>query len=76
MPLTLTITPAMIDRVQRDWSDYAGDEAIRVEAIGGAIYGFGSELATLRILRKYEGKGRANYSENMKSFYFVLETSF
>lgn len=78
----LEITPAMIDRTARDWSERAG-EPIKVEAHGTLIYGFGSELATLRLFRKFnmqEGAkvtGRAGHHPAPGwGFYFVLEVKF
>jgi hypothetical protein len=48
----LEVTEAMLKRLAADWSQIAG-EPVRVEHISGAIYGFASELATLRLERKY-----------------------
>jgi len=70
-------TPEQIARTQRDWTAYAG-EPVRVEEIGGTLYGFGSELATLRIYRKYGAMENATqgHSSNMGSFYFSLTPRF
>jgi len=66
----------LLKRVKQQWEETA-KETIEVEQIKGAIYGFGTELAVLRIEHGYRGsnpeKVRAGYSENMKSWYFVLE---
>lgn len=66
-------TKEQIARVQKDWSEYA-NEPVRVEEIGGTFYGFGSELATLRIYRKYGGPDNVTqgFSKNLGSFYFSL----
>lgn len=65
------ITPAQLARTARDWSNIAG-EPVTVEQISGALYAFGSELATLRLFRKMPSK-RQGYSENMQTFYFCVE---
>lgn len=71
------VTPDQIARVQHDWTAYA-NESVRVEAIGGTLYGFGSELATLRIYRKYGAMDNTTqgFSSNLGSFYFSLTPSF
>lgn len=68
-----------IERVKKDWLEIAKEE-INVEQIGGAIYAFGSELATLRLFHKYrytdESRIHADYSVNMKTWFFRLETRY
>lgn len=68
-----------IARVEKDWSQIA-KETVRVEEIGGAIYGFCSELAALRLFHAYrktdENRIHANYSVNMKTWFFRLETRY
>ena len=52
-------------------------EALEVRDIGGAVYAFGSELACLRLFYIYRNCGdRANsgFSDNLKTWYFRLET--
>lgn len=68
------MTENQLKRVQQDFKVIAGEE-MEVENIQGVIYAFGSEVATLRLLKQYRHvpKARAEYSENMKSHYFVLE---
>lgn len=68
------MTAAQIARTQNDWARIA-NEPVRVEVIGAAIYGFASELATLRLLKKYRNSSNTDcgYSANLESFYFVLE---
>lgn len=69
------ITEAQVARVQADWSAYA-QEPVNVEAIGGTLYGFTSELGALRIANKYrradQDTVRAAYSENLGSWFFSL----
>lgn len=65
-----------ISRVEKDWIKIA-KEIVKVEQIGGAMYAFGSELAVLRLFHKYrhtdESRIHANYSENLKTWFFRLE---
>lgn len=88
-----TITEAQIDRTQRMMQEIAAQPvgrkeiaavggAVRVEAIGGSLYVFGSELDCLRIFAKYNANGaahsknaRVGYSENLSTHYFVLENA-
>ena len=65
-----------IESVASDWTEIAM-EPICVEFIKGVFYGFGSELATLRLFKKYRHCGDKvgqDYSSNLESFYFRLET--
>ena len=64
-------------KLQNDWTKIAG-ETVTVEKIGGAFYGFCSELGALRLFHKYQivdGRAKAAYSENQKTWFFRLETS-
>lgn len=67
------ITASQLLRVAKDWNVYA-KETVCVEEIAGTIYGFGSELATLRLLKQYMQCDNVaqGYSENLKTFYFTL----
>ena len=47
-------------------------EQVIVEEIGGAMYVFGSELATLRLFRKMPHILQG-YSENRKTFYVRID---
>lgn len=59
----MTITEERLNRVAADWKFYA-KEPIRMDTNGSTvIYGFGSELATLRILDKYR------FSKNVGHFW-------
>lgn len=72
----MQITPAQILRVEKDMQSYAGDEPITVELKGSTFYVYGSELACLRLFRKYwkTKNVRTDYSINLKTWYFTLET--
>lgn len=63
-------------RVRSDWWALSG-EAMEIRSIGGALYAFGSEVATLRLLKKYRecAKARADFSENLGTFFFSLEVN-
>ena len=63
-----------LDRLQKQMEGYAG-EPVTVRVITGSYYVFGSELATLRIYRKFEKCDNVSqgYSENLETFYFVIE---
>lgn len=68
------MTEAQIARLAADWSKIAG-ELVRIEEIKGIVYGFASELGTLRLYHKYQNpkKCRAGYSANLGTFYFSLD---
>jgi len=61
-------------RAKSTWQPFAG-EPITVEDMGGAMYAYGSELAMLRLEHKMMC-GRAKYSENLKTWYYVLERKY
>lgn len=63
----------MIARTARDWTRYAGGEAVTVKQIGGAVYGFTTEIGALRLYHKMRGHGRAQYSVNLSSWFYVVE---
>jgi len=62
--------PAHIKLAKAEYSRMAG-ESVEVEEIGGALYAFGSELATLRLFRKMPSNSQG-YSSNLKRFYFLI----
>jgi hypothetical protein len=69
--------PTRLDRLERDWSR-AAKAPVKVEWIGGTLYGFGSELAALRLYYLYRHSGpRAwvQYNTNRKSWVFSLDDS-
>ncbi len=69
----MTITAEMIERVARDWTAYSGEQ-IAVEYIKGTFYGFGSELATLRLFRKYApNKKTRQFRSVSKGYCFSLD---
>lgn len=70
----MTATAAQIARTANDWGQMAG-EAVTVEQIGNAIYGFCSELGALRILKRYRTVERATaeYSQNLGKWFFCIE---
>lgn len=64
-----------VTRAAHEFERRAG-EKLTVENIGGTLYAFGSELATLRLLKAYRDCGEraaASYSDNRESHYFRLE---
>jgi hypothetical protein len=63
-----------LDKIKKMWEAKA-KEKLEIEDIKGTVYAFGSEVATLRLLKEYRTnkKARADYSTNMKKFYFSLE---
>jgi hypothetical protein len=69
-----TIT-SMERRAASEWKRICRED-VEVEDIKGALYGYCSELAALRLAYKYRGCGdrvRAGYSENLQTWYFMLE---
>ncbi len=63
-------------RAKLELEKYA-KEPLELKELGGALYAFGSELACLRLAKVYRNCGdRADsgFSENLKSWYFRLET--
>ncbi len=73
----MMITETQLNRCGADWKHYA-KESIKMETNGcSVIYGFGSELATLRIFKKYHGckHVRHEYSEARQSWFVSLEVN-
>ena len=73
----MVITESTLKRAKNDFASIA-KEAVKVDHIQGTLYVFGSELATLRLFRKYNTtkrneKTRQAYSPNFKSWYFSLD---
>ena len=70
----MNITKNQIERVKQDFEAIA-KEPLAVEHIDGMLYAFGSELATLRLLKKYRevSAAEARYSSNRASFYFRID---
>lgn len=63
-----------IEQTRKDWEKIA-KETLVLEQVKGVLYAFGSELAALRLYYKFRhSKGaRAEYSSNLRSWYFSLE---
>jgi len=57
---------------EREFTKHGG-EAVSVEIVGNTVYGFGSELATLRCLKAYRGCDglRHDYSKPRGEWYFA-----
>jgi len=65
-----------LNRTKTEFEKYA-KETLELKELSGAIYALGSELACLRLFYTYRNCGdRAvtGFSENLKSWYFRLET--
>lgn len=65
-----------VKRLTADWSRYAKEQVV-VELIAGAAYGFGSEVACLRLYAVYRMplKTRVAFSTNREQWFFTLELS-
>ena len=61
-----------IDRAKSEFEKHA-KMPVDVRELGGAIYGFTEELGALRLYKVYNGKHRAGYSENLKTWYICIE---
>lgn len=72
----MEITRNQIEKVKKDWEKIAKEE-IDVQLIRSTFYCFCSELASLRLLKAYRNTEKADcgHSDNLKSFYFSLETN-
>jgi hypothetical protein len=65
-----------LNRAKNEFEKHA-KETLELKELGGAIYAFGSELACLRLFYVYRNCGdrvASGFSENLKSWYFRLET--
>jgi hypothetical protein len=65
-----------IDKAKVEFEKHA-KETLDLKELGGALYAFGSELACLRLSKVYRHCGdraASGFSENMKTWYFRLET--
>jgi hypothetical protein len=73
MNIPLDELPHFLKRAQKDWELIAG-ETLDVEYVKGTLYGYGSELACLRLEHKYRNpKARAFYSKNLNTWTFALD---
>lgn len=68
------ITEAQFKRTVKELEKHAGEKATEIRFDDGAFYFFGSELATLRLLKTYRNTpdADASYSKNLRTFYFYL----
>jgi hypothetical protein len=73
----MKLSQAQFNGMKKDFAELSG-EAGTVEFFANTFYFFGSELATLRLLKAYRNVARADcgYSQNLGKFYFRLETDF
>ena len=70
-------TTQQLHRLQEHFTRLAG-AGVRVEEISGAIYVFGSELATLRLLKLYRTAAHVlhGFSENLDTWYIAIELKY
>ena len=67
------ITADQLKRIKKDWEKYARQSMV-IEQINDTVYGYGSELACLRVEHKYNSpKVRAGFSLNLKTWFVELE---
>jgi hypothetical protein len=73
MDISLDDLPRFLKRAQEDW-ELIAKETLDVEYVKGTLYGYGSELAVLRLEHKYKSpKARAFYSKNIDTWVFALD---
>jgi len=65
----MTPTNNQIARTEAHWSKFA-EEDVKVEAVGGTVYGFSSEIGCRRLADKMNA-GRVGYSKNLNTWYFA-----
>ena len=65
-------TPERMKRATAEWSGYAG-ESVTLEVRGDTIYAYGSELACLRLYKRFSGTGRVEESKNLKTWFYARE---
>jgi hypothetical protein len=72
--VVLEMSDQQLEKIKKMWETKA-KEKLTIEDIKGTVYAYGSELATLRLLKEYREnkKAKADYSINLKKFYFSLE---
>lgn len=73
---TSEISPAVINSLNSDWNR-AAQEKVSVEIVGNTIYGFGSELAVLRIMMGYrkQDNARVGFSAGYGLHFFALDVN-
>lgn len=72
----MQLSTEKLTRIKKDWERIAG-EKVEVELTNEYIYGFGSELATLRIFKKYRycENFSQDYNKNINKFFVSLDIS-
>jgi hypothetical protein len=69
--MNIEITEDQKKRIKSNWEEISKETLdISADYLDSPIYAFGSELAVLRLKNKL-ANGRVNYSENMKSWFYV-----
>ena len=70
----MKMTQSGFDSTVKMFREVSGEQ-VHVEFFASAFWVLGSELATLRLLKKYRNNRDASqgYSENRESFYFMLD---
>lgn len=63
------MTTSQANRTENEWGRIAND-SVTVEQIGGAVYGFASEIGARRIADKMKA-GRVGYSQNLDTWFYV-----
>ena len=64
-----------MEKVKAEFEKHS-KEALKIELIDDCFYVFGTELACLRLAYAYRRSGdkaRAQYSENLKTWFFCLD---
>ena len=72
--MSKTLTDRQVKNYVKLLNEYAKEPG-RIEFFDGAIWYFGTEVATLRLALKYRHSDKTSYgySSNLDSFYFKLE---
>ena len=75
--MKIEITNAQFQRTHREFLRIAGASGT-TELVSGVFYFYSTELAVLRLLKAYRTveKAHANFSVNLSTHYFRLETDF
>ncbi len=68
------ITEVQMQRTKAEWEAISGEPLV-LESMSGLvsdpIYAYGTELGVLRLFHKFNGSGKAGYSKNLQTWYFV-----
>ena len=68
---TANLTERQIQDMKKVFTNIAKEE-INLEITDDTFYVYGSELATLRLFKQYKEKATAEYSENLKTYFFTF----